>query len=150
MYVNFKYSFFNLKGIDEPLTKLTSKSAMMRNGWNVDVDYSIGEDPHEGKEHSCKSGQFYGYKKRYGMGSVSAIFKGSGKANLKFTNCLRADGWVTVSLNGVEIDRSEEKIEIVSFRYEKGDFLEIQEFNAASIELYFLVLLDGGNFAYRF
>ena len=150
MYVNFKKLFFNFKGINEPLTKLNSKSVMMRNGWNVDVDYSIGEDPLAGKEHSCKSGQFYGYKKRYGMGSVSAIFKGSGKANLKFTDCFRTGGWVTVSLNGVEIGRAEVKIETVSFRYEKGDFLEIQEFNAASIELYSLVLLDGGNFEYRF
>lgn len=120
---------------------------MVRNGWNVDVDYSNGEDPHEGKGSSCKSGQFYGYNLKYGIGRVSAIFKGSGKANLRYSDCFNA-GWVTVSLNGLEIDSTEidqKRIETVTFQYEKGDFLELKEFNRAYIELYSLDLYDGGN-----
>ena len=120
---------------------------MVRNGWIVNVDYSNGEDPHEGKEGSCKSGQFYGYNLKYGIGRVSAIFKGSGKANLRYSDCFNA-GWVTVSLNGLEIDSTEidqKRIETVTFQYEKGDFLELKEFNRAYIELYSLDLYDGGN-----
>ena len=131
--------------VDEPLSKLTSKSVMMKNGWMIDVDYSNGEDWQE--RNYCESGQFYGYKEGNPVGSVSAIFKGSGKANLRYANCYK-DGYVIVSLNGIEIDRAEENIgkHRVSLRYEKGDLLEIKEVNTGIIKLYYLDLMDGGEY----
>ena len=99
-----KIPFF-LKGVDGSLTQLTSMSVMMRNGWLVDVDYSNGEDQMEEKEEFCDFDQFYGYKEANKVGRVSAIFKGSGKANLRYANCFTT-GYVTVSLNGHELDRT--------------------------------------------
>ena len=78
---------FFIKGVDGNLTKLSSKSVMMRNGWIIDVEFSNGEDKDENNEISCQSKQFYGYKEGIAVGSVSTIFKGSGKANFKYENC---------------------------------------------------------------
>ena len=43
--------FFPKKGVDGNLTKLSSKSVMMRNGWIFDVDYTNGEDYNEKNEN---------------------------------------------------------------------------------------------------
>ena len=126
---------------------------MLRNGWNVDVDYSNGEgeENKNSQKRDCDSNKFYGYKGGYKVGSVSTIFKGSGKANLRYQNCYKT-GYVTVSLNGIEIDRSSNidstlvpSKEIVTFQYEKGDLLEIKEFQMAIIKLHNLDLMDNGN-----
>ena len=124
---------------------------MMRNGWMFDLDYTNGEDGNEKNEKSCKLDKFYGYKGGNKVGSVSTIFKGSGKANLRYQNCYKT-GYVTVSLNGVEIDRTSNidstlvlSKEIVTFQYEKGDLLEIKEFLTAIIKLHNFDLIDNGN-----
>ena len=77
------------------------------------------------------------------VGSVSTIFKGSGKANLKYENCGKT-GHVTVSLNGLELERIRSSHSILSFQYHTGDLLEIKELNSTIINLYYLDLMDGG------
>ena len=121
---------------------------MMRSGWNVDVDYSNGEDKDNEnlqKQH-CTSNTFYGYKVGYQVGRVSTILKGSGKIILTYGTCYDdASGHVSVSLNGIKIDETYLNSKVISFQYRKGDFLEIKELKVAVIQLYELILLDGGN-----
>ena len=122
---------------------------MMRNGWNVDVDYSNGEDKENenAQKQHCSSNSFYGYKVNERVGRVSTILKGSGKINLRYGNCYEdVTGRVTVSLNGMEIDKTSLHSQWVSFQYRNGDFLEIKELKFAIIQLYQLILLDGGNY----
>ena len=113
----------------------------------MDVEYSNGQDTYGKYDEMCESDTFYGYKGGFAVGSVSAIFKGSGKANLKYKNCFKS-GYVSVSLNGKEIDRNPNKLiyidDVLSFRYEEADFLEIKEFRTAIIKLHYLHLADGG------
>ena len=135
--------FFPKKGVDGNLTKLSSKSVMMRNGWIIDVEFSNGEDKDENNEISCQSKQFYGYKEGIAVGSVSTIFKGSGKANFKYENCGKR-GYVTVSLNGIELERIRSSYSTVSFQYHTGDLLEIKEVNSTIMELHYLDIMDGG------
>ena len=118
---------------------------MKRNGWDVDVDYSNGEDQIDEFDSTCDTDQFYGYKDGNRVGSISPFFKGSGKANLRFGNC-HDTGYVAVLLNGAEIERATIVFRRVSFQYEVGDFLEIKEFQMANIELFSLDLFDGGMF----
>ena len=116
----------------------------MSNGWNADVDYSNGEDWRKAHERSCSSDTFYGYRGGGSVGSVSAIFKGSGKGNLSYGNCYET-GNVIVSLNGVEIHRSKSNSKKeVSFQYKRGYVLKIEEHETAIIKLYSLDLQDGG------
>ena len=132
------------QGIDERFARLTSKAEMVRNGWNADVDYSNGEDWSKAHERSCSSDTFYGYRGGDAVGSVSAIFKGSGKGILSYGNCYET-GYVMVSLNGVEIHRSNSNSKgQVSFQYRRGDVLKIEEHETAIIKLYSLDLQDGG------
>ena len=120
---------------------------MMRNGWNVDVDYSNGEDRKDEnvvKQH-CTPDTFYGYKVGDQVGRVSTIFKGSGKIHLKYGDCYdNKNSYVMASLNGVEIDRTKFRYHWVSFHYKKGDFLEIKELDIGIIQILQLFILDGG------
>ena len=117
---------------------------MVRNGWNADVDYSNGEDWNKAHARDCSSDTFYGYRGGKLVGSVSAIFKGSGKGTLSYGNCYKT-GYVAVFLNGVEIGRSSSNSRgLVTFQYRRGDTLRIEEHDVAIIKLYSLDLEDGG------
>ena len=132
------------KNVDERFARLTSKAEMVRNGWNADVDYSNGEDWSKAHERSCASDTFYGYRGGDAVGSVSAIFKGSGKGTLSYGNCYET-GYVMVSLNGKEIHRSTSNSKgQASFQYRRGDVLKIEEHKTAIIKLYSLDLQEGG------
>ena len=121
---------------------------MIRNGWNVDVDFSNGEDREDEnvKTQLCTTKKFYGYKGGEQVGRIYTTLKGSGKIILWYGNCY-VTGRVTVSLNGVEIDgTSKKQYTWISFQYRKGDFLEIKELKLAIIQLHELILLDGGSY----
>ena len=121
---------------------------MIRNGWNVDVDFSNGEDREDRnvQKQLCTTNKFYGYKGGEQVGRIYTTLKGYGKIILWYGNCY-ATGRVTVSLNGIEIDgTSKIQHQWVSFQYRKGDFLEIKELKFAIIQLHQLILLDGGNY----
>ena len=122
------------------LSELSSKSVMVKNGWNVDVDYSNGNDWNDVHEKNCSVDTFYGYRGGDIVGSVSAILQGSGKGVLSYGNCYNS-GYVMVSLNGVELDRSSANSHgFISFQYRNGDSLKIEEFDTAIIKLNKLVL----------
>ena len=117
---------------------------MVKNGWNADVDYSNGDDWNDAHEKNCSASSFYGYRGGDLVGSVSAIFKGSGKGILSYGNCYYT-GYVLVSLNGVELGRSSSNSKgVVTFQYRRGDVLKIEEYNTAIIKLYSFVLQDSG------
>ena len=130
---------------------------MIRSGWMVDTDYSNKEDREQMNvpKKSCgQKGTFYGYKEGMRVGSVSAFFKGSGKGVLKYGNC-NSTGYVTVSMNGLEIDwstdlNSFDDVGFVSFQYKKDDFLEIKEQKLGIIKLHLFVIFDGGSYLNRF
>ena len=131
---------------------------MMRNGWNVDVDYSNGEDKNKANEMNCigiahvqlGTGTFYGYKEGDRVGSVGAIFQGEGKCILRYGNCYsNTVGYVSVYLNGVEIAKTHEN-DWAHFQYRKGDFLEIKEHKTAIIKLVSLDVKDGGKYSIEF
>ena len=138
------YFLRTLGGIDEHFAKLTSKSVMVKNGWNADVEYSNGNDWNNAHERDCATDTFYGYRGGDLVGSVSAIFKGSGKGVLSYGNCYKT-GYVLVSLNGVEVGRSTSNSQgLLTFQYRRGDTLKVEEFDTAIIKLYSLDLQEGG------
>ena len=121
---------------------------MIRNGWNVDVDFSNGEDREDEivQKQLCTTNKFYGYKGGEQVERIYTKLKGSGKIILRYGNCY-ATGNVTVSLNGIQIDgTSKIQYNWISFQYRKGDFLEIKELKLAIIQLHVLILLDGGSY----
>ena len=125
---------------------------MMRNGWNVDVDFSNGDDPKylkDFKDEECKdSDTFYGYKEGNRVGSVSAIFKGSGKGTLKYGDCSDSyrETFSTVWLNDVQIDETVTPDGSVHFQYNAGDFLEIKEHHDAILKIFSLDVQDGSKY----
>ena len=142
------YHLFEITGIDGLLSRIGNKSDMMRNGWNVDVDFSNGEDRKNKNvvKQRCALNTFYGYKEGEQVGRISTVLQGSGKIILKYGNCYDyLIGNVTVSLNGVQIDSTNLDYKWLSFQYKKGDFLEIKELDIAIIQIVQLIVLDGGN-----
>ena len=132
-------------GTDEDLGKLTSKSVMLENGWEIDVD-SFNEKGNDGIKYveDCSFETFYGYQSGSAVGSVSALLKRRGIGTLSYGNCLKT-GYVLVSLNGIEIGRATSKSQdLVSFQYGRGDVLKIEEFDTAIIKLYFLHVQSAG------
>jgi hypothetical protein len=128
-------------GTDEDLGKLTSKSVMLENGWEIDV--SSSNEKGNKYEEDCSLETFYGYKNS-AVGNVSALLKGRGIVTLSYGNCYKT-GYVLVSLNGIEIGRATSKSQdLVSFQYGRGDVLKIEEFDTAIIKLYFLHVQSAG------
>ena len=117
---------------------------MVENGWSADVDYSNGKDWNKAHEQDCSTETFYGYRGGNLVGSVSANFKGSGRGTLSYGNCYKT-GYVSVSINGIEISRSTSNSQdVVNFQYRRGDILKIEEYDTAIIKLYSLELQEGG------
>ena len=73
---------------------------------------------------------WYGYCSGSCVGSVSAVFQGSGTATLDFGNC--HSGTVQVFLNGDEIDSATRyvKNKTITFPFFIGDKLRVQETHA--------------------
>ena len=106
---------------------------MKKGGWNFDVSH---QHTYYKYARECGTSTWYGFKYGYPIGSVTAIFAGSGKATLNFGNCY-ASGRVVVYLNEKDIghaDANTPKQEI-TFDYSKGDNLTIKEENMAIIKL---------------
>ena len=71
---------------------------MIKNGWNVDIEYSNTKDWSQDYLVNCGTQTFYGYHGDQKVGTVSATFQGSGNATLIFGNCYK-EGFVEVLLN---------------------------------------------------
>ena len=125
---------------------------MEESGWLLNIYYSNGHDISRTNERICGTETFYGYRPGDARSSVSTTFKGHGTVKLSYGNCelvcgnygnCRNYGYVSVSLNGVEISRStsnglNKTQDTVSFKYRESDVLNIEAFNRAIIKLYFL------------
>ena len=137
---NSKVTDFSIiqQGIDGHFTVLISKAQMEDYGWNVEVDYHNVGDKNKENQRNCGVDTFYGYKGGNRVGSVSAAFKGSGKGLLQYGNCYKT-GFVVVSLNDIEIDRTKANAAsgysiYVSFQYKRGDVIKIEEQESAIIK----------------
>ena len=119
---------------------------MVSNGWNVDIDYSNGNDS-LGSGIDCLSNTFYGYNTDYRSGIVSATFRGSGTGVLSYENCFKF-GYILVLLNGVEMgscygtyDRYGRTGRCeVTVRYRNGDVLNIESSYKGIMQLHIFVL----------
>ena len=110
---------------------------MIKNGWNVDTEYSNTDDWSTEYPINCGTQTFYGYHGDQKIGSVSTAFKGSGNATLIFGNCYKK-GFVEVLLNEKQLKQAnQEKYKTVSFSFNRGDILKIREVNTAIIKLYY-------------
>ena len=107
-------------------------AVMEKNGWDFDITDS--NDPKFTAE--CGTSAWYGYNYGPVIGSLTAIFVGSGKATLNFGNCYTA-GRVTVYLNGRDIAYAVAYTfeQEVTFDYSSGDILTIKEHPMAIIKL---------------
>ena len=123
--------------IDIALGDISSDSTMMKNGWNVDIEYSNTKDWSQDYLVNCGTQTFYGYHGDQKVGSVSATFKGSGNATLIFGNCYK-EGFVEVLLNEEQLKQAnQEKYKTVAFSYKRGDTIKIREVNTAIMKLYY-------------
>ena len=116
---------------DQELGDFSSQSAMIKNGWNINVKTT--NDP----KYFNKCGgtnTWFGYTYGKTVGSISTTFSGYGKAVLFYGNCI--GGQVKVYLNGNEINRAHRQpSKEFTFNYSKGDTLSIKEFRASIIKL---------------
>ncbi len=73
---------------------------------------------------------WYGYCSGSCVGSVSAVFQGSGTATLDFGNC--HSGTVVASLNGKAIGKATKYVtsKTITFAFSMGDELKVQEAHA--------------------
>ena len=112
---------------------------MMRNGWEMDVDrwWKGRGSGVEDKIHVKRCGYltFWGYKYGNSSGRIVAPFKGSGVATLDFGSC--GDTGITAVYHkrpeqnyqriGVAKGAKRELSKVVTFLYEPGDILKIEE-----------------------
>ena len=152
-YQKYHFCCCVIECMDDKLSNLVSRIDMEKNGWNTtNMNNFDGNDETCCKERECTYPQctvprqctFYGSLGGNDIGSISTIFKGSGKAILSYGNCY-PEGNVLVFLNDKELDRTSslESQKAVSFRFRKGDVLKIEE-DLAVIKLYSFVLQDCG------
>ena len=104
---------------------------MEKAGWIVDVDHVNNEN----YQKMCGNNTFWGYG-YLRDGSISTVFKGSGKGTLIFGNCNNR-GAVYVYLNRKQIGYAPpNSTDIVShFDYKSGDKLKIQDKKSAIISI---------------
>ena len=69
--------------VDVGLTNVANKQIMQANGWMIDCNSDVFT---YGSVATCR-GTFWCFKEGLPVGSVSAFFKGSGRAALRFGNC---------------------------------------------------------------
>ena len=129
------FKFIGQTCLDDGLTNIANKNVMTANGWTVDVYYS-NDTPNNWYSSNCNSGTFYGYCYGNYIGSVTASFKGSGKATLDFGNCHTA-GVTKAYLNGKEIAQASTLTmsKEVTFTYRPGYILKLDEQKHGIIQL---------------
>ena len=115
---------------------------MEENGWIFHVSHSAmllyGD--------ICGNNGWFGFYSGSSVGSISAIFKGSGMAKLIYGNCW-SDKAVAVYLNRKKISSvhgNQTKLEI-GFHFIAGDILQIEE-NGAIIKVHSLTILCNGKY----
>ena len=127
---------------DIGLSNVKSRSDMEENGWIFHVshsDMSLHGD-------RCDNNGWFGFYSGSSVGSILAIFKGSGTARLVYGNCW-SDKEVSVYLNLNKISSvhgNQTKLEIV-FNFISGDKLQIQE-HGAIIKLHSLTISCDGKY----
>ena len=99
---------------------------MEKNGWKFNTSH------HDMKwqKENCGDGSWFGLHAGFNEGSVSAVFKGSGNANLTFGNCWSSPMYkVTVLLNDqvLEAAKGNELKKSVAFSFNQGDRLIVRE-----------------------
>ena len=125
---------------DIELSNVKFRSAMEENGWIFHVSHSdmlLHGD-------MCGNNGWFGFYSGSYVGSISAIFKGSGRARLIYGNCWD-DSEVAVYLNYKKISSAygNETKEEISFNFIPGDTLWIVE-EGAIIKLHSLIISCGG------
>ena len=112
---------------------------MIDAGWNLDVD----QESKKFVSH-CGSSTFWGYRHGRSIGTVQASFRGSGTAILTFGQCygFSRPAVTNVYLNGNQIRSATKKDgEVtVSFEYNPGDTLKLEEVNTGIIKISSLLL----------
>ena len=126
---------------DNKLTDFSSAMVMERNGWKLNIKYSMTS----AYSRQCGMDTWFGYNYGRSVGSVQTTFQGTGKAVLNFGNCYQS-GRVIVYLNGKEISRAHGNTlrKEVEFQYSKGDLLRIEEVHVAIIKINSLGLYHNG------
>ena len=169
MIIQYKYLFngyFDLaqpdakmvsKCIDSEFENVTSLEAMVKSGWEIDLNSWFNKS-NSGIENQiyakeCGYHTFWGYKYGRASGSVSAALKGSGIATLDFGSC--GDSGITAVylkrpfLNYVRLGIAEgskrEISKIVTFSYEPGYILKIEEERIGIIKINSLKLRCNGS-----
>ena len=125
---------------DSGLSNIDSRSEMEENGWMFRVSHSnmLLYD------NICGSNGWFGFYTGPHVGSVSAVFKGTGTAKLVYGNCWN-DKEVAVYLNYEKMSSAhgnQTKIEIV-LNFFTGDRLQIVE-DGAIVKLHSLTILCDG------
>ena len=145
------------KCIDSELENVTSLEAMVKSGWEIDLNSWFNKS-NSGIENQiyakvCGYHTFWGYKYGTASGSVSASLKGTGIATLDFGSC--GDSGITAVylkrpfLNYVRLAIAEgskrELSKIVSFSYEPGYIIKIEEEQTGIIKINSLKLRCNGS-----
>ena len=106
---------------DRELENVRNKAEIMAAGWNLDLDSRYR---HRYIKH-CGTDTFWGYEYGSAVGTMSYVFKGHGRATLKFGNCYTY-GVTKVYLNDKRIGsaKSKTKNEII-LSYKPGDTLRL-------------------------
>ena len=113
---------------------------MQKNGWTWSSNVIVNDVGHLGPSYYADCSRYnktwYGYANGAAIGTISAVFHGSGSAVLNYGNCY-FQGQVVVSLSGKEISRVGAFVfeKEISFNYAKGDILELKEINIGIIKL---------------
>ena len=127
---------------DMGLSNVKSRSTMEENGWIFHVSHS------DMLLHGdiCGNNGWFGFYSGTSVGSISAIFKGSGTAKLIYGNCW-SDREVAVYLNRKKISSvrgNQTQLEL-SFNFISGDKLQIEE-DGAIIKLHSLTISCDGKY----
>ena len=122
------------------MSNVRSTSELVENGWIVHVSHSdmllYGD--------RCGNNGWFGFYSGGSIGSIAALFKGSGTAKLIYGNCW-IDNEVAVYLNHNKISSAygNETRKEMSFNFIPGDALQIVE-DGAIIKLHALAISCDG------
>ena len=133
--------------LDAGLENVQGRATMEANGWVVDVDHwnhgvingfngwEIAWN-HQDYVNNCGNESFWGYKHKYSIGRVSAVFQGSGAGELIYGNCWPY-GVTKVYLNDDEIGQANPKQFklVTNFNYKAGDILKLEELDFGVIKI---------------
>ena len=136
--------------VDRGLENVADKSEMITNGWVICIDNGDSKINNLRYENTCNSQSvtgFWGYSYGCPVGGVSAQFEGSGIATLSFGSCYWK-GSTKVYLNEKNIktaDSSQSSIAVseeVTFEYNRGDVLKLEEWGPGIVKINSLKLTE--------